>query len=67
MKPHYFEQGKADINDIHLEMAKAQGYVPTTCLLNGVVVMAEVREGRDPCAGCKGERSQCHGRPERKI
>lgn len=65
MKPHYFEQAEADVDDIQLDMAKGQGYVPKTCLLNGIVVMSELGEGRDPCAGCTGPRERCHGRLER--
>ena len=30
MKPHYFEQEQADRDDIMLDMAKSQGYVPKT-------------------------------------
>lgn len=33
MKPHYFDQPIADLDDIPLQMAKGQGYVPSTCLL----------------------------------
>ena len=60
--PHYFDQEKADPSDTQLAMAKGQGYVPQTCLLGGMTVMAEVTAGRDPCAGCNGPREKCHGR-----
>lgn len=62
-KPHYFEQDKADADDMLLGMSKMQGYVPQTCLLGGFVVWAEVQGGRDPCAGCNGPRDKCKGRP----
>lgn len=61
MKPHYFEQDTADTDDIHLLMAKGQGYVPQTCLLGGIVVMDETTKGRDPCGGCRGPRKKCKG------
>ncbi len=61
MKPHYFEQDEADSEDIQLQMAKAQGYVPGTCLLNGIIVMDETRRGRNPCKGCAGPRDKCYG------
>ena len=62
MKLHYFEQDEADSDDMHLAMAKGQGYVPKTCLLGGFVVMTEVMRGMDPCAGCEGPREKCGGR-----
>ncbi len=62
MKPHYFEQDKADSDDMNLGMAKMQGYVPQACLLGGMVVMGLVNEGKDPCKGCNGPREKCHGR-----
>ncbi len=61
-KLHYFNQEKSDPDDIQLKMAIRQGYVPSTCLLNGRVIWTEITEGRDPCAGCKGPREQCKGR-----
>lgn len=64
-KPHYFEQEQADADDHALGMAKMQGYVPKTCLLGGVVVMAEVWDGRNPCWGCEGPRERCKGKPKR--
>lgn len=67
MKPHYFDQEKADAGDFMLGMATMQGYVPMTCLLGGPVVMGEVNAGRDPCAGCEGPRDKCKGRPKRSA
>jgi len=65
MKPHYFEQEKADTDDILLQMAKDQGYVPTGCLLGGMIVMGAIKKGHDPCWGCNGPREKCGGRPMR--
>lgn len=62
MKPHYFEQDEADEDDLLLEIAKAQGYVPKTCLLAGFVVMHCINIGEDPCAGCAAPREKCRGR-----
>lgn len=64
MKMHYFDQTEADLTDIFLIMSKDQGYVPKTCLLGGMTVMAEVHAGRDPCTGCAGPREKCHGREQ---
>jgi len=61
MKMHYFDQAEADPTDMLLDMAKMQGYVPETCLLAGIVVMAEVSDGRRPCDGCAGPREKCGG------
>ena len=62
MKPHYFEQDEADNDDLQLSMAKAQGYVPKTCLLCGIIVMDEIKNARVPCDGCEGPRDKCFGR-----
>lgn len=61
-KLHYFEQTSADSTDILLQLAKKQGYVPINCLLNGKIVMSEINKGNDPCTGCHGPRTICHGR-----
>lgn len=63
MKPHYFNQEKPDSDDIQLQMAIHQGYVPKTCLLGGIVVMDEINNQRNPCWGCEGPREKCHGKP----
>ena len=62
MKFHYFDQDKADENDLQLKMAIQQGYVPFTCLLSGIIVMSEIILHKDPCGGCNGPREKCHGR-----
>ena len=64
MRFHYFEDEKAPLEDIQLQMAVNQGYVPSTCLLAGFIVLGEVRDRKDPCAGCNGPREKCHGRPK---
>ena len=61
MKLHYFDQEKADKDDMQLAMSMLQGYVPPTCLLGGPVVWAEVSAGRNPCWGCEGPREKCGG------
>ena len=65
MNFHYFNEEKADEDDIALLAAKGQGYVPDTCLLGGFVVMAEVGRGNSPCWGCAGPREKCKGKPRR--
>jgi hypothetical protein len=67
MKTHYFEQAVADTDDFQLGMAKMQGYVPQGCLLGGMVVMAEVSKGDNPCWGCEGPREKCGGKPKRNA
>jgi hypothetical protein len=63
MKISYFNQQEADPDDLMLRAAIKNGYVPSTCLLSGSVVIAERLEGNDPCAGCNGPRARCNGRP----
>lgn len=67
MKLHYFDQEKADSNDMLLGMAKLQGYVPVSCLLDGMTVMHEVKENRNPCDGCRGPREKCFGSPPKPL
>lgn len=52
--------------DLLLEMAKQQGYVPPKCYMVGKLVFALQRRGDDPCVGCVGNRLICGGRQERK-
>lgn len=66
MKLHYFNQDKADEDDLGLKLAIKQGYVPKTCLLGSVTLMSEVLQGRSPCWGCRGPREKCHGQPQRE-
>lgn len=67
MKQHYFDQDCPDSDDVQLQMAAIQGYVPSTCLLGGAVVLGLVKAGEDPCGTCKGPREKCHGRPIRRV
>jgi hypothetical protein len=66
MNLHYFDKIEAPKEDILLQMAIQQGYIPKTCLLSGMIVMAEINSMKDPCAGCNGPREKCHGRPKIK-
>jgi len=61
MKLHYFQE-TPDSDDMLLNMAKSQGYVPQSCLLGGQIVMGLVNDGKDPCTGCEGPREKCGGR-----
>lgn len=67
MKLHYFDQDKADDDDMALEFAKRQGYVPQGCLLSGMVVMAETKSGKNACWGCNGPREKCGGKPQEAM
>ena len=67
MKMNYFAQEKPDADDIMLEMAKGQGYVPAGCLLGGMVAMSEVNKGNSPCWGCNGPREKCGGKPKHEA
>jgi hypothetical protein len=66
VKPHYFSREHPDEDDIQLRLAIRQGHVPKGCLLGGALVMAIVRSGNDPCAGCAGPREKCSGRTEKQ-
>jgi len=59
---HYFDEEKADPNDIFLNMSIEQGYVPKGCLLVGQMVFGLVKDGIDPCKGCRCDRDKCGGR-----
>ena len=62
MLSHYFDQEKADSDDLMLKIAVQQGYVPETCLLGGRIVIGLTNEGKDPCKGCICDRKKCNGR-----
>uniref|UniRef100_A0A6M3KD29 Uncharacterized protein n=1 Tax=viral metagenome TaxID=1070528 RepID=A0A6M3KD29_9ZZZZ len=61
MKSHYFNQDEPDEDDVNLQMAKGQGYVPKNCLLGGMIVMGIINKGGNPCQGCAGPREKCKG------
>lgn len=63
--PTLAEEQERAAKDVLLQAAIGQGYVPKTCLLAGVVVMAATQMDGDACAGCNIEREKCHGRPKR--
>ncbi len=66
-KLNYFDQLKSDTDDIFLQMAIVQGYIPRGCLLGGKLVMGEIGTGKDPCHGCEGPRDKCNGRPKQDL
>lgn len=39
-----------------------QGYVPSTCKMDGQMCWLLIQEGKDPCKGCNYNRSNCNGR-----
>lgn len=39
-----------------------QGYVPSTCKMDGQMCWLLVQEGKDPCKGCNYNRAECNGR-----
>ena len=57
-------QEAEESNDIQRKMAIGQGYVPSTCLLSGIIIMSEMNRGNDPCSGCNEDRIKCKGRPK---
>jgi len=63
VKHQYFSQGKADKDDLLLQHAVAQEWVPKGCLLEEWLVHDLRSGGIDPCAGCRGPREKCGGRP----
>jgi hypothetical protein len=69
MKLNYFNDPQADDDDMALNIAKTQGYVPQTCLQGGTFVMSIINSGisKDPCKGCECDRLKCNGRPKEEI
>lgn len=43
-------------------MCIQQGYVPSTCQMNGQLCWLLVQEGKDPCKECNYNRAKCNGR-----
>lgn len=39
-----------------------QGYIPSTCKMDGQMCWLLIQEGKDPCKGCNHNRSKCNGR-----
>ena len=44
------------------QMCVQQGYVPSTCMMDGQMAWLLIKEGKDPCKGCNYNRKQCNGR-----
>lgn len=43
-------------------MCVQQGYVPSTCTMDGQYCWMIVQSQGDPCKGCNGDRKVCKGR-----
>lgn len=43
-------------------MCIQQGYVPSSCKMDGQLCWLLVNEGKDPCMGCNYNRTECNGR-----
>lgn len=43
-------------------MCVNQGYVPSTCLMDGMMCWLLIKDGKDPCEGCMQNRAACNGR-----
>lgn len=67
MKPTYFNQPAADLDDHQLKEMIAAGTVPETCLWGGLLVQHVAQEMKDdPCAWCPCPKRQvCGGRPQK--
>ena len=50
------------MKDLYKEMCVSQGYVPSTCTLDGQLAWLLVNEGKSPCAGCYMDREVCKGK-----
>lgn len=60
---NHFERPADAAADGLLQQCVHQGWVPPGCVLGGELVMVLMNAGRDPCAGCRGPRHRCGGRP----
>lgn len=43
-----------------------QGYVPSTCKMDGQLCWLLVNDGKNPCDGCNYNREDCKGRPKKE-
>ena len=50
------------MEDIMRGLCVKQGYVPSTCTMDGKLCFALVNSHGDPCRGCNEDRSVCKGR-----
>lgn len=57
-------ENETDQDKLARDMMIGQGYVPTKCYLNGIVLMGICMRGGDPCKGCNLDRAVCGGRPK---
>lgn len=48
--------------DYMRELCIKQGYVPTTCALDGMLILGLVNKGENPCDGCNANRNICKGK-----
>jgi len=44
------------------QMCIQQGYVPSTCTMDGQMCWLLMKSQGDPCKGCNENRSKCNGR-----
>jgi hypothetical protein len=47
------------------EMCIQQGYIPTTCTMDGQLAWLLVRKGENPCWGCNEDRKICKGQEKK--
>ena len=52
--------------DMFKEMCIQQGYIPSTCTMDGQMCWLLVNSQGDPCKGCNEDRNKCKGRKNRK-
>lgn len=62
MKEFFYKEGSEIMSDMHKKMCIHQGYVPSTCTLDGTVAWLLVNAGKDPCKSCNGDREVCNER-----
>lgn len=48
--------------DFYKNMCIKQGYVPSTCTMEGQMCFLLVQKQGDPCKGCNADREKCKGR-----
>ena len=54
------------MNDMYKKMCTQQGYVPSTCTMEGQLCWLLVNSQGDPCKGCNADRNECKGRPRER-
>lgn len=45
--------------DTMRELCVQQGYVPATCILDGMIIIGLINKGKSPCDGCNANRDIC--------